>query len=70
MATDPRLEARAFVATEHREASLAIDAEAFAYDYAGHSNGVTLVVKGVTAEDLRGLAADLLEQAELLEGKS
>jgi hypothetical protein len=67
MATDPRLEATAHQATLHRHASLGIDVEGFAYDQARHSNGTTLVIKGVTAEDLRGLAADLLEQAELLE---
>jgi hypothetical protein len=67
MATDPNLEATVHAATPHRAASLVIDVQGFAYDRSQHSDGTTLVVKGVTAEDLRGLAADLLEQAGLLE---
>lgn len=68
MTTDPNLEATAHVGTPpHRESSLVINVQGFDYDRSQHSNGTTLVIKCVTAEDLRGLAADLLEQAELLE---
>jgi hypothetical protein len=50
----------------HYAACLTLDVQGFSYDRSQHSNGTTLVVKDVTADDLRELAAQLLEQAEAL----
>lgn len=51
-------------ATGLRPASLGIEVQGFDYDRAQHSNGTTLLVKGVTAADLRSLAVKLLDLAE------
>lgn len=61
------LRATIYRAIQHRPASVGIDVQGFDYDRSQHSNGTTLVVKDVTADDLRELAAQLLEQANLME---
>lgn len=52
---------------EGREPSLVLDVQGFDYDRSQHSNGTTLVVKGVTARDLRGLISQLQIAADVLE---
>jgi hypothetical protein len=61
------LQASTAAATDTRPPVLVIDVQGFDYDQSRHSDGTTLVVKDVTADDLRGLAAQLLEQAEVLD---
>lgn len=46
-------------ATETRPPALVIDVQGFDYDRSEHSDGTTLLVKDVTAEDLRGLVFEL-----------
>jgi hypothetical protein len=63
MATDRGLDAVLY-RSENREPSVAINVQGFDYDRSQHSNGTTLLIKDVTAEDLRELAAGLLDIAE------
>jgi len=58
---------RSLNATVHYGTRLVIDVQGFDYDRSQHSDGTTLLVKDVTADDLRELAAQLLEQAETID---
>lgn len=47
--------------------ALVIDVQGFDYDRSQHSNGTTLVVKDVTAADVRALGTQLLDHANQME---
>lgn len=64
--TGRSLEAVLHPARGMRPASLGIEVQGFDYDHSQHSNGTTLLVKGVAAADLRSLAAQLLDLAKTL----